>query len=79
MLGSVVESALKLSAPAFVAGMLMVYVHGDALIPGSALSAAIRMVNSGGRAIEESKTLPGSAEAAIRTAAGSGVKIVCTA
>ena len=87
VLGSVVVSALMLSAPAFVAGMLMICVVGDALIsgcvlhaavcPGSALIAAVRMNEFGGRACKEKKP-PGSAGAAFRTASCFGVKFACS-
>ena len=79
MPGSVFDAAFRQSAPAFVAGMLIVYVHGRAKDPGSALSAAVRIVNFGGRAFKCRKSSPGSAQAAFRTTSGSGNKIVCNA
>ena len=66
--GSGVVAAIRHSAPAFVAGMLKEYVHDLAMSPGSAMSAAIRVSELGGRAFMQNLVLPGSELAAIRTA-----------
>ena len=71
--GSGIVAAFRHSAPAFVAGMLKEYVHDLAMSPGSAMSAAIRVSELGGRALMQKFMLPGSVLAAIRTALGSGL------
>ena len=74
MPGSAVTAAIRLSAPAFVAGMLNVYVHGLASYPGSAICSVFRVPELSGRAVVHKNVLPGSVLAAIRTALGSDVK-----